>query len=302
VAADAYLVGRATEILQSPFEGKDLLFAGQRLDDAALSLPSYAHCTFANISFKSARMEGGRFVNCVFVSCFFRKADIRGCSFSSCRFIDCEFPGASFSSCDFRYARFVGCYVAADEIEHNLPMEPNLREHLAKNLAREAAALGDSHDARRFRLWEMEAREVNSWAAVVGKTKWYRDHYDSRARLVTFFRLAGSVLNRVLFGYGERLWVLNRNFLVATLMLFPAYYFVAVAGLTGVTLSGLAIQQSPILGAVEFSIKNAVIGAFVSQVSPDTVAVRVAAALQICLTAVWASLVASYLFRWSLQR
>lgn len=301
MTAEAYFHGRAVGTVQSPFHGSDQLFAGQRLDSAVIASASYEHCTFANVSFKDARLEDGRFVNCVFVACFFRKTDIRSCSFSSCRFVDCEFPGASFSGCDFRYTRFVGCYVPVDDIEHNLPSEPNLREHLSRNLAREAASLGDPRAARGFRLMEVSAREENSWAAVIGKTRWYRDHYDVRARTTTLLRLAGSVLNRVLFGYGERLWVLVRNFALTTVLVFPAFYFI-VGGLSGSTLAGISVQQSPGWAALEFSVKNAIAGALDSQVAAVAVAVRVGAAVQIVLTAIWASLVASYLFRWSLQR
>lgn len=302
MTAEAYFHGRATGVVQSPFKGSNQLFAGQRLDGQIITSAAYEHCTFANISFKEAKLEDGRFVNCVFVACFFRKTDIRSSNFSSCRFIDCEFPGASFSGCDFRYTRFVGCYIPVDDIEHNLPSEPNLREHLSRNLAREAALLGDPHAARRFRLLEVSAREENGWAAVIGKTKWYRDHYDIRARITTLLRLVGSVLNRVLFGYSERLWVLMRNFALATFLVFPSFYFFSIGGLSGLTLIGTPVQQSTVWAAFEFSVKNAVVGALASQVDAVTFAVRAAAAVQIVLTAIWASLVASYLFRWSLQR
>nr|WP_281719372.1 pentapeptide repeat-containing protein [Nitrosomonas nitrosa] len=300
--AEAYFHGRAAGALQSPFKGSNQLFAGQRLDGQIIASPTYEHCTFANVSFKEAKLEGGRFVNCVFVACFFRKTDIRSCNFSSCRFINCEFPGASFSGCDVRYTRFVGCYIPVDDIEHNLPSEPNLREHLSRNLAREAALLGDPHAARRFRLLEVRAREANGWAAVIGKTKYYRDHYNVRARFTTLVRLVGSVLNRVLFGYSERLWVLVRNFALATFLLFPGLYFFSIEGLSGSTVTGTPVQQSPVWAAFEFSVKNAVVGALASQIDAVTLAVRAAAAVQIVLTAIWASLVASYLFRWSLQR
>lgn len=302
MTAEAYFWGRPEGRLESPFAGSDRVFGGQRLDAMVIKSLAYEHCTFANISFKEGRLEGGRFVNCVFVSCFFRKADIRSCSFSSCRFINCEFPEASFSGCDFRYTRFVGCYIPFDDMEHNLPSEPNLCEHLCRNLAREAASLGDSHAARRFRLLEVRAREANSWAAIVGKTKWYRDHFDVRARATTAIRLVASVVNRVLFGYGERLLVLVRNFVFATLLVFPLVYFFDQGGLSGVTLAGVPVAESPGLAALEFSVKSAVAGALSSQINAVTVLTRVAAAVQIVLTAIWASLVASYLFRWSLQR
>ena len=171
MTTQAYFVGRAVGKIQPPYRGEQEVYGGQLLDGSTLEKPTYEHCTFANISFKGVALEGGRFLNCAFIGCYFRKSDIKSSNFSSCRFINCEFPGASFSGCDFRYARFVNCYVPFAEIEHNLPPEPNLREELAHNLAREAAALGDSREARTYRLCEVQAREAHYWAVIMAKSK-----------------------------------------------------------------------------------------------------------------------------------
>ena len=303
MTAEAYFLGRAAGIIEPPYRGSDQVYASQRLDGAAIGKPTYEHCTFANISFKDAKLEDGRFLNCVFVACFFRKADVRSCSFLSCRFIDCEFPSTSFSGCDFRYTRFAGCYLPFDEIEHNLPPEPNLREQLARNLAREAAALGDPRTARTYRLCEVHARESHYWAAVMGKSKWYKDHYDGPARVGIALRIGGSLLNRILFGYGERLRVVFRNFLVATLVIFPILFYSIPGGLSvSSTAASTAVSQPPLWAALEFSISNAVAGALHSPIEAAGISARFAALAQIVLTAIWASLVAGYLFRWSLQR
>lgn len=303
MASEAYFIGRKQSPLQAPFTGSDQIFGSERLDDATLESPTYEHCTFANISFKSAKINGGRFRNCVFVACYFRNSDIKSSVFSSCRFIDCEFPGAAFSGCDFRYTRFSGCYIPFDEIEHNLPTEPNLREQVAHILAREAAALGDPRTARTYRLCEMSAREEHYWAAVMGRSKWYRDHFDGIARAITALRYAGSLINKTLFGYGERLWVVIRNFFVATLIFFPLLYYIWPDALSvqPPTTAGVVSQPS-FWVAVEFSINNAVAGALRSSIVVVGFLPRLIAAAQIILTAVWASLVASYVFRWSLRR
>jgi hypothetical protein len=303
MTAEAYFFGRTAGTIQSPYCGTDQVYGNQRLDGAGLDKPTYEHCTFANISFKSARLAGGRFLNCVFVACFFRKADVESCSFSSCRFIDCEFPGASFSGCDFRYTRFAGCYIPFDEMEHNLPTEPNLREDLSHNLAREAATLGDPRTARTYRLCEVNAREAHYRAAVMGKSKWYRDHYDGLARATTALRVVGSLLNRILFGYGERLRVVILNYAIATLVLFPLLFYFIPGGLSvPSTTAGTVAWQPSLWAALEFSLSNAVAGALRSPIEAVGFLTRLVAATQIILTAIWASLVAGYVFRWSLQR
>jgi len=302
MTAEAYFMGRTAGTIQAPYRGSDQVYASQRLDGAAIDKPTYEHCTFANISFKDAKLADGHFLNCVFVACFFRNADVRSCSFSSCRFIDCEFPRTSFSGCDFRYTRFAGCYIPFDEIEHSLPPEPNLREQLSRNLAREAAALGDPRAARTYRLCEVNARESHYWAAVMGKSKWYRDHYDALARAAISLRIVGSLLNCILFGYGERLWVVVRNYAIATIVFFPLLFYFIPGGLSvPSTAAGTATQPS-LWAALEFSLSNAVAGALHSPIEAVGVSARLAAAAQIVLTAIWASLVAGYLVRWSLQR
>jgi len=234
---------------------------------------------------------------------FLPQRSVRSCTFSSCRFIDCEFPRASFSGCDFRYARFAGCYIPFDEIEHNLPTEPNLREHLSRNLAREAATLGDPRTARTYRLCEVNARESHYWAAVLGKSKWYRDHYDGLARAAIALRIVGSLLNRMLFGYGERLRVVIRNYATATLVVFPLLFYFMPGGLSvPLTTAGTVPSQPSLWAALEFSLSNAVAGALHSPIEAVGFPARLVAAAQIVLTAIWASLVAAYLFRWSLQR
>lgn len=301
--AGAYFIGRTEGTIEHPYNGTSRLYSSQLLDGATLDKPTYEHCTFANISFKETKMKGGHFANCAFVACYFRNADIRNCSFSSCRFIDCEFPKTAFSGCDFRYTRFAGCYIPFDEIEHSLPTEPNLREQIAHNLARESAALGDSRNARAYRLCQVKAREAHYVAAFRANSKWYKDHYDGLARLTAFVRYTGSILNRVLFGYGERLRVVLRNFVLATLVVFPILFYIVPGDLLMPSdVTDVSATQPSLLAVLEFSLSNAVAGALRSPIHLSGFAVRMVAAFQIFLTAIWASLVAGYVFRWSLQR
>ena len=303
MTTQAYFVGRKAGSMQSPYNGSQEVYGSQRLDGLKLAKPTYEHCTFANISFKESELEGGQFLNCAFIACYFRKSDIRNCSFSSCRFINCEFPGASFGGCDFRYTRFVGCYVSFAEIEHNLPQEPNLREELARNLSREAATLGDSRNARTYRLCEVQARESHYRAAVMAQSKWYRDHYDAFARIDVALRLIVSLINRMLFGYGERLWVLVRNYAIATFVLFPLLFYWTPDALSAPPARAADFgAQVSFWTALEFSVDNAVAGALGSTIHAVGWTARLFAATETILTAIWASLVAAYLFRWSLHR
>lgn len=281
MSASAYLVARTQAKLESvDQEASDSLFASQLFDGRTLAKREFRHCTFANVSFKEARIDGVRFVNCAFIACYFRKTDFKESNLSSCRFIECEFTGSSFSGCDLRYARFRECFIPYDEIELSLPQEPNLREGLAHNLAREAARLGYAKQARAYRMCEIRAREKHHACAIWGRSKWYRDHYDGLARFVLAIRYIGSMINRYLFGYGERIMVLFANFAVASLIVFPIFYLLLQDSLTSD--SGV---QNALWKAVSFSIDNAVAGAFDSRLETAGVLVRILAAAQTVLTA-----------------
>src|SRR5438067_1255133 len=111
MTSGAYFAGRKPGNLEGPYSGEQTVYGSQLLDGLMIQNADFKHCTFANISFKEATLEGGHFLNCVFIGCYFRKTQFNTSSFSACKFVDCEFPDASFSACDFRYARFIGCYV-----------------------------------------------------------------------------------------------------------------------------------------------------------------------------------------------
>lgn len=76
----------------------------------------FAHCTFANVSFKEASIANSRFEDCTFLSRYFRKTELRSVAFVGCRFDACDFPKVRISSCDFKYSQFISCARAPSDI------------------------------------------------------------------------------------------------------------------------------------------------------------------------------------------
>jgi hypothetical protein len=131
-----YLVGRAS--VPFPVHGDpiiDAMIAAQRLDGRAITGRNFHHCTFANVSFKEDRLSDSEFNDYVFINCYFRKTRVTDCRFVGSKFYECEFPKIALQSCDFRYALFFACAPQFDEMEHNLPSEPNLSQELAAGIA-----------------------------------------------------------------------------------------------------------------------------------------------------------------------
>src|SRR5215469_15402338 len=123
------------------------------------------------------------------------------------KFLSCDFPKATIQRCDFSSAKFSDCYVPFAEMEHSLPSQPNLREALARNLTIETDKLGLPGERRLYRMAELKAREQHLLAAVMARSAWYKAHFDPLARLGAASRLVGSYVNKLLWGYGERISV-----------------------------------------------------------------------------------------------
>jgi uncharacterized protein YjbI with pentapeptide repeats len=147
-----YLEGRTLKKLgEADKSSKDAAFTSDRLDDGDFFEYSFEHCTFANISFKKAKIAKSEFTNCIFIGCYFRRSDLSETSFIGCRFIDCAFPKTNIKCCNFDYSTFNNCFIPFYEIEYSLPGAPNLREDLARNLSVESAKIGYFDESSRYR-------------------------------------------------------------------------------------------------------------------------------------------------------
>ncbi|NIM49321.1 MAG: hypothetical protein GTO22_08685 [Gemmatimonadales bacterium] len=297
VTLASYSLGRPVADFTAPYKAQDKCFASQRLDGVTIEDADLQHCTFANMGFKEARLQNGKFFDCIFIGCYFRRAQLMNCSFVGCRFIECTFPHAALKSCDFRYAVFRGCQVPFFEMEYCLPTEPNLREHLARNLALESWRLGLSQDARNYRRKELNAREEHLLAAVKGKPQWYKDHFDTLGRFRALMGWCLSLLNRWLWGYGDRAWTLVRNLLLLALLVFPGLFYAWRAQL--VHSSGHDVS---LWDVVYFSLENVVPSGIVSDVLAVGGVTRFLAGLESLFGVVVVALFAAYVFRWSLHR
>ena len=229
----AFLVGRATgDWPEASVPAQDLLFAAIRKDGESLKGLVFAHCTFANVSFKDVELNHCRFINCAFLNCYFRKTQLVGSSFVGCKFISCEFPKARIQSCDFKYSRFDSCALTFDELEHSLPREPNLREALCHELAIASDILGIYRDARKYRLKAIEARQEHLKAAVLSQSEWYESHYPGVRRVRALLAWVGHSLNGVIWGHGEKWQVLLRNLVILALGIFPLLLWLSRPGLS----------------------------------------------------------------------
>jgi Pentapeptide repeats (9 copies) len=236
------------------YAGTDEIFGGERLDRTSISDERFAHCTFANISFLEARLHNVEFLDCVFVDCYFRRASLKSCSFIGCHFFDSDFTKINLQGgCNFRHSRFSNCFLPFSEMEHSLPSEPNIREELARNLSVEAAHLGNHSESRSYRFADLHAREEHLLAAFKNRSQWYKQHYDTFRRFIALLQYATSRLNGILWGYGDSLWVLIRNYVVLIAVLFPTVFYFLREGLAKSGQASISWWDS-----LAFSIQNSI--------------------------------------------
>lgn len=296
-AIAAYFLGRPVGDLREPYRDSDRAFGGMRLDEKTVRNGDFSHCTFANVSFKGVVLQSSTFLDCVFIGCYFRRAELDNSTFVGCRFIDCNFSHVAIKSSDFRHSSFRGCQVSFSELLHSLPSEPNLREDLARNLSLESSRLGLSGEARKYRMEEIRAREENLRSAILGRSQWYRQHFDGLARAQALVQLLLSLLNRWLWGYGERIRTLVRNLLVAALLAFPLLFYLFRDGLTHISKASVGPWD-----LLYFSLENVIPAGIDSGVQAVELAPRILAGVESVFGVVAIALFASYVFRWSLHR
>lgn len=293
----AFVFGKRIAILSHPFRRDDCVFGSAQLDAQEIKQGHFERCTFANISFKKSVLRNTEFKHCVFVGCYFRRAELIDCGFVGCRFLECNFNHIALKSCDFRYANFRRCQLPFDELQHCLPSEANLREDLARNLSLESTHLGLSAEARRYRMAEIRAREANLRAAVLGQSQWYREHYDPAARTMALGGLILSLLNRWLWGYGQRSWVLVLNLAVAGFGIFPAIFYLLRDGIQKTSRQHVTVSD-----LFYFSLEHILPTDIHSGIEAVSLGARIAASTEAVIGIVALALFASYIYRWSLHR
>ena len=296
-ASHSYSLGRPLGTIASPFTGEDSSFAGQRLDGQRICQATYRHCTFINASLKEAILADCAFSDCVFVGCYFRRAILRNCRFEGCRFYDCEFPRVSLVGCRFYYVRFAGCQIAFDEMEHSLPSEPNVREELCRNLARQSMLVGLSDDARKYRKLENVARESHLWNGFTSQSGWYRSHFVGWQKFLALRGWIWSKMNGILWGYSDSGIRLAANFLTFTFVVFPLLYLPS-----GLFRSTNRDALTTFADCVLLSLSTATPADFSHATASYGWLVMLVASVQSLYSVVLVAMFAAFLFQWSSRR
>jgi hypothetical protein len=292
MSSAVYLLGRTPTPLDVASGGNEALFAAQRMDGKKLIGKEFAHCTFANISFKDCEIRDARFIDCVFANCYFRRSRIQDCRFSSSKFIDCDLTKIDIRTSDLKwYNKFQGCYIPFGELEPSLPNEGNLRQHLCMNMAEEASRQGALKDAGLYRQEGAKGREEHLKNAFRHSSQYYRDKYKGGARFSAFVEYLGSRLRGWAWGYRRGFLTILRNWALVTLVLFPLIFWPTKNGLQQ---SGKSAKAGDLWWA---SIGNMLPGSGISGIDYVSTSARILAFSEVLVALLFAGLAASLLFR-----
>jgi len=294
----ALLHGRTEATLNAAQDATDALFSSTLADGWSFSDRTYTHCTFANISFKDATLKDCVFLDCAFLDCYFRGTKVVATTFTGCKFEDCSFSDLTFVDPAFEFPTFRGCFIPYKDATH-LPADPGYRFKMADELARESAASGAAGDAREYRLAGAKAYESHLWniALAVG-SDYYRVRFEQKDRVKAVRSYIWRRINRALWGYGERGWVLARSFFLVGALAFPAVFWLFFRN--SLTLAG----KAP-LGFVDyelFSFDNLLNRTGFSGVAFSGASTKTVVGLQVLAGLFFIGLFISLIFNWMRRR
>jgi hypothetical protein len=181
-----------------------LLFSDAVQDNLHFTGSTLWACGFRRIGARNASFEQSSLTQCFFEDSYFRKASFRNVDLTGSTFRGCNLEKATFQGCNFRYCAFQMTRLDPNEIIGCLPVEPNLRRDLARNLRKNFEGLGDKVTADVFLNLEIEAYEQELLGAFRRKTEYYRSHYSNVDQAVAGLKYLASKLSGIVWGYGHR--------------------------------------------------------------------------------------------------
>ncbi len=274
----------------------DNFFRDERLDSLEIKNCSFKHCTFSNISFKETEIIGCIFENCIFINCYFRKSDLFESKFFGCKFIECDFPRLHIRQCVFDYSNFKNCFIPYKDIKASLPKYPNIREIFARNMSVEASKTGHFNESSRYRKEELKAKEKNLLAAVKRNSQWYSEHYQGARRFKAGFQYIVSKLNGFFFGYGQYFFPLVLSFGMG-LVFFWLIFYIFKNSLVNITTK----KVPNALDLLFYSLHNLLPG-IQTEIMAKHKLIIILAGCESLWGVILAAYIASFIFRWSLNK
>ena len=213
------------ELSVFPQNGNHLLFSDTVKDDLKVTDTAIQTCHFLRIGAKNASFKKCSLTQCLFEDVYLRNATFTDVHLTGSTFRNCNLDKASLQGCDLRYCTFQATHLNRDEVLGNLPVEPNLKRDLARNLRKNFESIGDKESADIFLDIEIEAHEQELLGIFRRKTAYYRSHYSGIDQVIAGLKYLSSRFSGVVWGYGHRVHRLVASYLIITFTFALITYF-----------------------------------------------------------------------------
>ena len=212
-------------LMEIPKEGSNLAFQDDIQDDLTLEDVKLKTCRFKRLGMRDARFINSSITQSLFEDCYLRKASFKNIQLTGNTFRNCNLERATFQGCDLRYCTFENVRLNREEIIGCLPVEPNLRRDLARNIRRNFEMQGDKESADIFMRIEIQAHEESLLAIFRRPTKYYKERYNYMDQVKAGLKYVNSKISGIVWGYGHRVNRLFISFLGVSFILSLVTYF-----------------------------------------------------------------------------
>lgn len=213
------------ELSVFPQNGNHLLFSDSVKDDLKVTGTALQTCHFLRVGAKNASFKRSSLTQCLFEDAYLRNATFTDVHLTGSTFRNCNLEKANFQGCDLRYCTFQATHLDRDEVIGNLPVEPNLKRDLTRNLRKNFESIGDKESADIFLDIEIEAHEQELLGIFRRKTAYYRSHYSSMDQVFAGLKYLSSKFSGLVWGYGHRVHRLVGSYLILTFIFALITYF-----------------------------------------------------------------------------
>src|SRR5262245_26791483 len=172
-----------------------------QIDKAYLKNVNLRWAQFRDVGFKNARFVNCNLSQASFDDCYLRRAVFEKCDLVNSRFDTCDFSQAIVAESRIDFAGFKNCEIGLGNIHFQKEATPRAMVRVCRGLKLNAMSMGNFADAGELTYLEKRYERLGH----------FRDGH--------WARWAGSMLQNLLWGYGERPWRL------AAVMLFNIVLF-----------------------------------------------------------------------------
>lgn len=175
----------------------------------------WTNCVFIGVGLKGATLAKMDIKFAKFRHCYLRGSTLERCDFTGSEFVDCNLRNVKWENCKLEYVSFTRCDLDYGEIIQCLPDNNYMRRRLLRSLRINALSMGDTRQADRLLLMEMDADWGEQKDILFLASDFHRARYGPSDRLKAFSRLVVHAVESLVWGYGVKL----RKILVFCLIL-----------------------------------------------------------------------------------